>query len=285
MKRTNRFFGIAVLATMILATTVLNGCGCDNNKATPDSAVATVDETTENTNETNTTATYADGTTIAAESANTNATAGNNKTATTANGTAVQNDKNKTTANGNNQNTNNSAESKNTNSGNNNTNNGNNTGTNKSNSANTNNSGNGKTWHDAVYEDIYHPAETKQVKVVDKEAYSYEEPVYKQVPVYRTKYDYDIGRWKHLRDLTTEGYDKENVYWPSTDVPTSVSFPSYGDERQGSKSETYNIVVIDEEGDTQNVSSTYSRWIETNVGDEIYYKTFRFSHTPITKIS
>ena len=39
MKRTNRFFGIAVLATMILATTVLNGCGCDNNKATPDSAV------------------------------------------------------------------------------------------------------------------------------------------------------------------------------------------------------------------------------------------------------
>lgn len=178
MKRTNRFFGIAVLATMILATTVLNGCGCDNNKATPDSAVATVDETTENTNETNTTATYADGTTIAAESANTNATAGNNQTATTATGTAVQNDKNKTTDNGNNQNTNNSAESKNTNSGNNNTNNGNNTGTNKSNSANTNNSGNGKTWHDAVYEDIYHPAETKQVKVVDKEAYSYEEPVY-----------------------------------------------------------------------------------------------------------
>lgn len=178
MKRTNRFFGIAVLATMILATTVLNGCGCDNNKATPDSAVASVDETTENTNETNATATYADGTTIAAESANTNATAGNNKTATTATGTAVQNDKNKTTDNGNNQNTNNSAESKNTNSGNNNTNNGNNTGTNKSNSANTNNSGNGKTWHDAVYEDIYHPAETKQVKVVDKEAYSYEEPVY-----------------------------------------------------------------------------------------------------------
>lgn len=181
MKRTNRFFGIAVLATMILATAVLNGCGCDNNKATPDSAVATVDEATENTNETNTTATYADGTTIAAESANNNATAGDNKTATNANGTVVQNDKNKTTANGNNQNTNNSAESKNTNIGNNNTNSGNNTGTNKSNSANTNNSGNGKTWHEAVYEDVYHPAQTKQVKVVDREAYSYEEPVYEMV--------------------------------------------------------------------------------------------------------
>lgn len=45
----------------------------------------------------------------------------------------------------------------------------------------------GKTWHEAVYETIYHPAEietiehqaeTEQKWVVDKEAYTYEEPVY-----------------------------------------------------------------------------------------------------------
>ena len=35
-----------------------------------------------------------------------------------------------------------------------------------------------KTWHEAVYKDVNHPAETKQVWVVDKEAYTYEEPVY-----------------------------------------------------------------------------------------------------------
>lgn len=220
MKRTNRFFGIAVLATMILATTVLNGCGCDNNKATPDSAVATVDETTENTNETNTTATYADGTTIAAESANTNATAGNNKTATTANGTAVQNDKNKTTANGNNQNTNNSAESKNTNSGNNNT--------NKSNSANTNNSGNGKTWHDAVYEDIYHPAETKQVKVVDKEAYSYEEPVY--------DYVYHAICNTCGADITNNRYEHASVHLAAHEGGSWSDIPKY--EQVGTKTVT-----------------------------------------------
>lgn len=33
-------------------------------------------------------------------------------------------------------------------------------------------------WYDAQYEYIEHPAETEEVKVVDKEAYTYEEPIY-----------------------------------------------------------------------------------------------------------
>lgn len=36
----------------------------------------------------------------------------------------------------------------------------------------------GKTWHNAVYKTVNHPAETKEVKVVDHEAYTYEEPIY-----------------------------------------------------------------------------------------------------------
>ncbi len=35
-----------------------------------------------------------------------------------------------------------------------------------------------KTWHEAVYKTVNHPAETEKVWVVDKEAYTYEEPVY-----------------------------------------------------------------------------------------------------------
>jgi len=38
----------------------------------------------------------------------------------------------------------------------------------------------GKTYHEAEYEYIQHPAETERVKVVDCEAYSYEEPVYEE---------------------------------------------------------------------------------------------------------
>ena len=41
-----------------------------------------------------------------------------------------------------------------------------------------NSSQSSKTWHEAEYEYIKHPAETKKIWVVDKAAYTYEEPVY-----------------------------------------------------------------------------------------------------------
>lgn len=43
-----------------------------------------------------------------------------------------------------------------------------------------NNTTSNKTWHEAEYKYVNHPAETKQVWVVDKEAYTYEEPVYEE---------------------------------------------------------------------------------------------------------
>lgn len=49
---------------------------------------------------------------------------------------------------------------------------------NSSSSSSTANSN--KTWHEAVYKTINHPAETEKVWVVDKEAYTYEEPVYEE---------------------------------------------------------------------------------------------------------
>lgn len=38
-----------------------------------------------------------------------------------------------------------------------------------------------KTWHNAVYKYVEHPAETKEVWVVDKESYTYENPIYGDV--------------------------------------------------------------------------------------------------------
>ncbi len=54
--------------------------------------------------------------------------------------------------------------------------------TSKSNESHSN-----KTWHEAVYKTVEHPAETKQVKVVDKEAYTYEEPVYELKKIHKCK--------------------------------------------------------------------------------------------------
>ena len=49
-------------------------------------------------------------------------------------------------------------------------------------SSNTSSNTSTKTWHEAEYKYIEHPAETKTEKVwvVDKEAYTYEEPVYEK---------------------------------------------------------------------------------------------------------
>lgn len=44
----------------------------------------------------------------------------------------------------------------------------------------SNSSGSSKVWHEAVYKTVNHPAETKKVWVVDKAAYTYEEPIYEE---------------------------------------------------------------------------------------------------------
>lgn len=73
---------------------------------------------------------------------------------------------------------------------------------------------------------------------------TYQEPVYRKVPVYKTKYYYDIGRWIVTDQLVTAGAD-QNPYWPETDIPETVSNPNYDDEQLGSRSETYVAVIFD----------------------------------------
>ena len=209
MKKT---VAITVIATMLLAA--LSGCGCkkESNSETSinEETVTHVEVVTEvvtdeqgNTYYTETTKYIADtgeNTTINAEQVEedtTSPTAGDKKE------TSKTESKTKTTSNTNSKSANNKQSSSNTNS---------NSGTPKSTSTSKADSGNtkqqssnsntqksetsktssqtskqssqasdphaGKTYHEAVYKTVNHPAETKKVKVVDQEAYSYEEPVY-----------------------------------------------------------------------------------------------------------
>ena len=210
MKKT---VAITVIATMLLAA--LSGCGCkkESNSETSinEETVTHVEVVTEvvtdeqgNTYYTETTKYIADTgeqtTTNAQQSEEdtTSPTAGDKKE------TSKTESKTKTTSNTNSKSANNKQSSSNTNS---------NSGASKSTSTPKTDSGNtnqqssntntqksetsktsssqtskqnsqtsdphaGKTWHEAVYKTVNHPAETKKVKVVDQEAYSYEEPVY-----------------------------------------------------------------------------------------------------------
>ncbi len=85
------------------------------------------------------------------------------------------------------------------------------------------------------------------------EYYLDEEPVYRQEPIYDTRYYYDIDRWVHERTDTTSGKDK-NTYWPEPDLNDkeriedrsskytmsgTLHYKSFGKDKQ--KDKTYEI--------------------------------------------
>ncbi len=49
------------------------------------------------------------------------------------------------------------------------------------------------------------------------EYYTEDEPVYRQEPIYDTRYYFDIDRWEYERSETTSGKDK-NPYWPEPEL-------------------------------------------------------------------
>ena len=65
-----------------------------------------------------------------------------------------------------------------------------------------------------------------------------EVPVYKDVPVYRTKYYYEIKKWHHHRYVTSSG-ENEEPYWGEVSLQKN--------ERQGAKTESYKVSgLVDE---------------------------------------
>ena len=121
--------------------------------------------------------------------------------------------------------------------------------------------------------------QTPKYKTVYKTE-TYKEPVYRQEPVYRTKYYYNIGRWKETSTLCTAGIDQQ-PYWHETDLPTYVDSPKYNDQKLGDRHETYSARIKDDKGKNQLVNYNYDAWKKLEVGSEIKYKTFRFSRKPL----
>lgn len=92
---------------------------------------------------------------------------------------------------------------------------------------------------------------------------TYEEPVYRQVPVYHTKYTYDIDKWIHDSNKTTMGTDK-SPYWHD--------YQCGENERKGSKSEVYRVIVTTEDGATEQYSVSFSTWERLQLGQHVRLK-------------
>ncbi len=87
----------------------------------------------------------------------------------------------------------------------------------------------------------------------------YNEPIYRNDPVFATKYYYEIERWLPDREEKSSGADIE-PYWPEYTLADN--------ERTGYTGEVYNL-IIKHGDDSYTVFLPYDRWKEFKAGDKV----------------
>lgn len=87
------------------------------------------------------------------------------------------------------------------------------------------------------------------------------QPVYVSVPVYMTKYYYDIEKWIDTRTADSSGED-DDVYWAETNLAEN--------EREDERSEMYEISFVDEKGrQVLTKECTYDSYMSLHAGDKV----------------
>ena len=104
------------------------------------------------------------------------------------------------------------------------------------------------------------------------ETETYQEAVYRNEPVYQTKYYYEIERWKYDRTVTSQAADKYPE-WPVLNLAEN--------ERESSRKETYTVTGKDDEGEEYTFTLSYSDWERVHLGQEIKVE-LSFGHGEIT---
>ena len=90
---------------------------------------------------------------------------------------------------------------------------------------------------------------------------TYEEPVYRDEPIYATKYYYEIDKWIHSYSSKSEGQKSDEMY---CNVPTLQD-----KQREAGRTETCYISFIDEEGEKKTYTMDRAEWDILNVGDNV----------------
>jgi hypothetical protein len=113
------------------------------------------------------------------------------------------------------------------------------------------------------FEDVY---ENQPVYKNKKE--SYQDPIYKDVPVYETRYRYKIQRWVSVNPLKAEG-ENQQPYDPKRNFPDPENW------RKGDKKELYWVYVKDEKGEIHKLITNYLRWQQLSIGQKMPLKRNR----------
>ncbi len=100
-----------------------------------------------------------------------------------------------------------------------------------------------------------------------------QQPVYRQVPRYATKYYYNVWRWTPSRDVKASG-DSHDAAWPEVTLGEN--------EREGQRTEVYRFSVesTKKAGETAVYRIAESGWNNLNTGDQVYITAKRSGAEP-----
>ena len=91
----------------------------------------------------------------------------------------------------------------------------------------------------------------------------YEEPVYRQEPIFATKYYYEIDKWLYERSVVT-GEKNQSPYWGEPNLAA--------DERVSYKSEEYYILGLNQKDKEKKISLAYTDWQNLSINQTIKVK-------------
>lgn len=102
----------------------------------------------------------------------------------------------------------------------------------------------------------------------------YDKPVYRQEPVYQTKYYYEIDKWIFKRNIKTQGMNK-NPYWGEIVLSDN--------ERVSTKKETYYIIATDTNGKIKEILVQYETWNNLEIGQSVKMKKSIFGYGEVVQ--
>ena len=90
---------------------------------------------------------------------------------------------------------------------------------------------------------------------------TYEEPVYRDEPVYATKYYYEIDKWLHSYNSVSKGHKSDEMYWNEPDLKNK--------QRESGRTETCYIHFINDKEKTATYTMNRSEWDTLSVGENV----------------
>ena len=94
----------------------------------------------------------------------------------------------------------------------------------------------------------------------------YQEPIYRDEPVYQTKYRYSIYRWLDIKPIVTKGKNHQAEWGNVVEIQTNANL------REGNRKGVYTVVVKDDDAKLHQEELPEQQWKNLEIGMELKAK-------------